>query len=187
MVVDLDAGAEPPGAGGGVVEVVDLEPHGDAPPRFTGGVARGDRAVVVVDVPGVELEHQPVAVHQALVLGPPVAAGQAEQPLVPSAGRLDVGDGEQGLDENGHGSDVTRAPRRASWTNGSRCRCRGPCRRRWRRRRVGQSPRRHVGTPTPRTLRITGGTGWRARPGPAGRPVRPASLPGSPCHLTTPL
>jgi len=77
-----DLGLQITCASHGVVEVVDLEPHEDA-------VARGLRAgitevgVIVLDVPRVQLEDQPIAGDEALVLASPVCARASEQPLIP--------------------------------------------------------------------------------------------------------
>ena len=53
--------------------------------------------MVVVDLEVVQLEDQPVAVDQPLVLRSAVVAPTAEEALVPPAAGLDVDDGEQGL------------------------------------------------------------------------------------------
>ena len=60
-------------------------------------VAIADGAVVVRDVEGVQLHHQPVAVHQPFVFAAAVVAAAPEQFLVPPAAGFDVGHDEEGL------------------------------------------------------------------------------------------
>src|SRR6516225_6814037 len=89
------------------VEVGDFpEPHQDAVADIAAVV--GEQAVVVLDVPVVELEHEDVVGEQALVLRSAVVAAQAEELLVPAAGCLDVADAEQclGLGGAGRGDDA---------------------------------------------------------------------------------
>jgi len=70
-----DVGAELAGPGDGLVEVLDLEPQQHPVAADQRGVA--DRPVVVVDLEVVQLEDEPVAVDQTLVLLPAVVAATA--------------------------------------------------------------------------------------------------------------
>jgi hypothetical protein len=81
-------------AGDGGVEIVDLEPEEHAVAvGLDGRIA--DRAVMMLDLPSVQLQDQGVARNQALVFG--AAVGAAKQILVPPAARLDIADGDEGL------------------------------------------------------------------------------------------
>jgi hypothetical protein len=95
------------GPGDHGVEVGDLA-QPDQHPVADGGLGVADRAVVVLDVRLVQLQHQDAVGQQPLVVGPAVVADQAEQVLVPAAGGLDVADGEHGLGlrRPGHGDQA---------------------------------------------------------------------------------
>jgi hypothetical protein len=80
----------------GGVEVVDLEPERDAVSVWTRhGVA--DSAVMVLDVEGVQLQHERAVAEQALVLLAAVTALAAEELLVEATAPRDVGDRDQRL------------------------------------------------------------------------------------------
>jgi hypothetical protein len=83
-------------AGDGGVEIVDLEPEEHAVAvGLDGRIA--DRAVMMLDLPPVQLQDQGIVRNQALVFGPAMRAAAAEEILVPSAARFDVADGDEGL------------------------------------------------------------------------------------------
>ena len=112
-----DLGSELAGPGDGLVEVLDLEPQQHPVAADQRGVA--DRPVVVVDLEVVQLEDEPVAVDQTLVLLPAVVAATAQETLVPAAAGLDVDDGEQGLWAHGRmlgGSGYRIRPITGSYT-----------------------------------------------------------------------
>ena len=79
-----DLGVELLGACDGGVEVVQLEPQEHAISRRDVGVSKA--AVVVLDVPAVQLEDQPITPEQLFVLAAPMAAAAPEQELVPPLG-----------------------------------------------------------------------------------------------------
>jgi tRNA-Thr(GGU) m(6)t(6)A37 methyltransferase TsaA len=91
-----DLGPELAGSRHGGVEVIDLEPQqhtvavGASP-----YVAYG--AVVMLNIPGVQLENELAVDGQPLVLRAAVRALAPEQALIPAAARLDILDGDQGL------------------------------------------------------------------------------------------
>ena len=91
---DLDPELHGPPDGG--VEVIELEPQ-EHTVAVRASVCVADGAVVMLDVPGVQLKDELAVDGQPLVLRAAVRALAAEQALIPAAARLDVLDGDQGL------------------------------------------------------------------------------------------
>ncbi len=83
---DLDS--HPVGASHGGLEIGNLEPKQHSVP--VGLLRITDGAMVVLDLPLVELENQPAADHETLVIRPAVGALTTEQALIPAAARFNV-------------------------------------------------------------------------------------------------
>jgi hypothetical protein len=92
----------------GAIEVVRLELQQRAVAVGLGGIA--DRPMVVLNPPVVQLKDQLPVPHEALVLGTAVRAVAVEEPLIPAAAGLDVGNRDEGL--RTHLRFPSRAPSR---------------------------------------------------------------------------
>ena len=78
------------------VDVVNLEPQEDAV-AIRPGIGISDRTVGVFDIPPVQLKDQRPLPDEALVFRATVIAPTAQQPLAPSAARLDIAYTNEGL------------------------------------------------------------------------------------------
>ncbi len=81
----------------GSIEILHLEPQEDA---VSVGLKRriADGSMVMLDIPSVELEDQPmVVINKALVFSTAVRASASEQTLIPAARRFDVINANQWL------------------------------------------------------------------------------------------
>ena len=78
------------------IEIINLEPQQHT--ISIGAVVRlTDATVVVLDLKAVQLHHKPISIDQAFVVRAAVVAADAEQLLVPTAARLNVGGTDQRL------------------------------------------------------------------------------------------
>lgn len=94
---DLDGGAELGGTDDRSIEVVHFEPQQHPMTQRT-DVGLTQRAVMVLDLPTVQLEHETsVGVDEPFVVGSAVVAPCTEKMLEPPARGLDVVDGEKRL------------------------------------------------------------------------------------------
>jgi len=94
----------------GGAEILNLKPQEQAVPVGP-SIGVPDRAVVVLDVPPVQLQHKRSVLHQPLIVRAAVPTLTAEQLLIPPAHRLDVVHTNEGL-----GAHVGECrPSRAAW------------------------------------------------------------------------
>jgi hypothetical protein len=82
-------------SGGSRVEGAQFEPEEYPIASREGGVADG--AVMVLDVPAMELKQQLIVLDEPFVLGATVTALAPQQTLVPAATCLNITDADQGL------------------------------------------------------------------------------------------
>lgn len=90
--LDFHLGRSPHGR----VEIIQFEPEQDTIAIRPVGTV-GDRAVMVLDLERVELQHEFAVSRQAFVLGTPMGAFESQQALIPAAAGLDIGDGDERL------------------------------------------------------------------------------------------
>jgi hypothetical protein len=79
----------------GRVEVADFKPEEHA--ISMGEVWVADGAVMMLDIPTVQLKNQPAVRNKSLILGAAMIALAAEESLIPATARLDVAHANQGL------------------------------------------------------------------------------------------
>ena len=96
MLGQYDLRSNLPGALDGVVKVLDLEPEKHA---IAIGAVAGvpDRAMIMLDLETVKLQDEAIVPDEPLIVAAAMVAAAVEQPLIPSAARFDIRDGDQGL------------------------------------------------------------------------------------------
>jgi hypothetical protein len=93
MLGQHDLGSHLPGALDGFVKIFDLEPEEHAV-AIGSIVGVSDRAMIMLDLETVKLQDEGTVPDEPLIIAAAVIAAAAEQPLIPSAARLNIGDSD---------------------------------------------------------------------------------------------